>query len=124
MLSDEQQGQLKEIRELMAAQDWATAGARITEVEKSMQGPHGAQIFVSRGDVQAALGEQDKAGRSYRTAYSVLRYAPKDDAIVQLTLGRAAEKLGNAEEAKEAYQHVLDSDPDNQDAKDGLGRLG
>ena len=83
----------------------------------------GAQAFLLRGLALAGLGQPDRAERSFRTAYSIVRYAPATEILAQRILAEAAERIGRREEAIAAYQAVLAANPNDAGIKAALAKL-
>ncbi len=122
-ISEEQKQWLDEISKLIENKNWKTALDKINEIQKKLEGPHTAIIFIYRGLAQQALKEEEKAGRSFSTALSIVNYAPKSDGYSQLIKAKAAQLLSKKDVAKEAYALVLALDKNNSDAKKGLKEL-
>lgn len=53
-----------------------------------------AESYVLLGHTRARLGDERAAHEGYLTAYSMLRYAPREDAPAQRVLAEAAAALG------------------------------
>jgi tetratricopeptide (TPR) repeat protein len=74
---------------------------------------------MSHGQEYLAKGDFAKAGIEFRNAMQI---KPKDP-TARVMAGRAAERLGKVREAAGLYQSVIDSSPENTDARASLGRL-
>lgn len=74
---------------------------------------------MKRGQAYFAAGDYNKASVEFRNA---LQIEPKNDAA-RLAAGRAAEKLQKPRDAYGLYQAVIDSSPDNVEAREDQARL-
>jgi tetratricopeptide (TPR) repeat protein len=74
---------------------------------------------MKRGQDYLSAGEFSKANVEFRNAMQI---QPKD-ASARLMAGTAAERLGRPREAVGLYQGVVDSEPDNSDARAHLARV-
>jgi len=74
---------------------------------------------MKRGQDYLTAGEFSKANVEFRNAMQI---QPKD-ASARLMAGTAAERLGRPREAVGLYQAVVDSEPDNADARAHLARV-
>ena len=69
--------------------------------------------YANKGDYQRAIAEFDQA----------IKLAP-DDADLYVARGAANEELGNQAAARADYSKALEIDAGNEDAMEGLSRLG
>jgi tetratricopeptide (TPR) repeat protein len=69
--------------------------------------------FANKGDFRRAIADLDAA----------IKLAP-DDVDLYVARGAAQEELGNPDAARANYRQVLRIDPGNEDALEGLNRLG
>jgi tetratricopeptide (TPR) repeat protein len=74
---------------------------------------------MERGQRYFSQGDFVKASIEFRNAMQI---APKDPEVLVMA-GRTAEKLGRPRDAVGLYQAVVDSKPDNVEAREYLGRL-
>ena len=74
---------------------------------------------MKRGQEYLSAGDYSKANVEFRNAMQI---QPKD-ASARLLAGTAAERLGRAREAVGLYQAVVDSEPENVDARAHLARV-
>ncbi len=77
------------------------------------------ESHMKRGQQYFAAGDYNKASIEFRNA---LQIEPKD-MTARLAAGRAAEKLQKPRDAYGLYQSVIDSAPDNLEARQDMGRL-
>lgn len=122
-MNDASHAELARIRDLIRKEMYDEALQSVIGIQQSVEGSAGALAFWLRGLALTGLSQPDRAERSFRTAYSIVRYAPTDDADAQRILGEAAERIGLQSEATAAYQAVLQLLPNDADAKAGLERL-
>lgn len=122
-MNDAPHAELARIRDLIKKEQYDEALQSVIGVQQSVEGSAGALAFWLRGLALTGLSQPDRAERSFRTAYSIVRYAPASDADAQRILGEAAERIGLYSEATAAYQAVLQSLPNDEAAKAGLERL-
>ncbi|MFH2106368.1 MAG: hypothetical protein ABII22_03845 [Candidatus Micrarchaeota archaeon] len=123
-LSEEEKKQLEDIKTLLLAKKYKDALLAVQKIEKLLQGPHAAMIFVYKGKALKGLKDDKGAENSLMTAFSVVNMAPESDTYAQLIKAEAAILLGKNAEAKKAYQLVLKGDASNKEAKDWLKILG
>lgn len=123
MKNDAQTAELARIRDLIDRGHYDDALQSVINLQQSVEGSTGAMTFLLRGLALAGLGQPDRAERSFRTAFSIVRYAPLEDLAAQRILGAAAERLALRDPALAAYQAVLQQSPDDSEAKAGLERL-
>jgi tetratricopeptide (TPR) repeat protein len=74
---------------------------------------------MERGQQYFSQGDFTKASIEFRNAMQI---APKDPAALVMA-GRTAERLGRLRDAVSLFQTVVDSNPDNVEARQYLGRL-
>ena len=77
------------------------------------------ESHMKRGNALFAAGDFTKASVEFRNA---LQIEPKSD-VARLAAGQAAEKMKRNRDAYGLYQSVVDSSPDNVDARIDLARL-
>ncbi len=126
-MTDVQHAELARILDLLDKGLYDEALQAVITLAQTAEGTTGALAFLLRGRALIGLGQPDRAERSFRTAYSIVRYAPRQEIAAQSVLGEAAERIGMRDEAQAAYQAVLDAenaDPESKAAaKSGLERL-
>ncbi|MBL9007935.1 MAG: tetratricopeptide repeat protein [Myxococcales bacterium] len=115
--------ELSRIRDLIGQGQHDEALQTVIALQQTLEGVAGAQAFLLRGLALAGLGQPDRAERSFRTAYSIVRYAPPTETLAQRILGEAAERIGRKDEAIAAYQAVLANNPNDVTAKASLSKL-
>ena len=121
MLSDTQQASLAQIQQQIDGGQAQEALAALDTLQHEVEGPGAAQVFYARGLAQEALGQGDDAQQSFMTAYSIVRFG-RDTAARRL-LGKAAEKVGQKDEAVGAYEAILQAEPGDAEATAALARL-
>ena len=121
--NEAQQAELHRIRDLIDRGHYDDALQAVITLQQSVEGSTGALTFLLRGLALSGLGQPERAERSFRTAFSIVRYAPAGEIAAQRILGSAAERLGLRDEALTAYQAVLAAVPDDAEARSGLERL-
>lgn len=98
-------------------------GIIVTACSILLLGCGGAQSrlasHMERGQHYFSEGDFAKASIEFRNAMQI---APKDPAAL-IMAGRTAERLGRPRDAVGLYQTVVDSKPDNVEARENLGRL-
>jgi len=98
-------------------------GITVTACSIILFGCGGAQSrlasHMERGQHYFSEGDFAKASIEFRNAMQI---APKDPAAL-IMAGRTAERLGRPRDAVGLYQTVVDSKPDNVEARENLGRL-
>jgi tetratricopeptide (TPR) repeat protein len=77
------------------------------------------ESYMKRGQAYFTQGDFTKASIEYRNA---LQVEPKSDAA-RLAVGRTAEKLQRPRDAYGLYQSVIDTSPDNLEAREDMARL-
>jgi tetratricopeptide (TPR) repeat protein len=122
-MNDAQQTELTRIRALIERGHYDDALQSVITLQQSVEGSTGALTFLLRGLALCGLAQPDRAERSFRMAYSIVRYAPDSEVTAQRILGAAAERLGLRDEAIAAYRAVLRGAPDDTEARSGLDRL-
>lgn len=115
--------ELARIRDLLEEGHYDDALQTVIGLQQMVEGTAGAQAFLLRGSALLGLGQPERAERSFRTAYSIVRYAPPSEIAAQRILAEAAERIGLRDEAILAYQAVLQAVPDDSAAKTGIERL-
>ena len=104
----------------MISQRWTAIGVVCAIV---LCGCGGAQSrlanHMERGQRYFAQGDFTKASIEFRNAMQI---APKDPEALVMA-GRTAEKLGRLRDALGLYQTVVETKPDNVEAREDLGRL-
>jgi tetratricopeptide (TPR) repeat protein len=104
----------------MISQRWTAIGVVCAIV---LCGCGGAQSrlanHMERGQQYFSQGDFAKASIEFRNAMQI---APKDPTALVMA-GRTAEKLGRPRDAVGLYQTVVDTKPDNVEAREYLGRL-
>ncbi|HNN91267.1 MAG TPA: tetratricopeptide repeat protein [Pseudomonadota bacterium] len=122
-MNDPTWAELSRIRDLIGQGQHDEALQTVIALQQTLEGVAGAQAFLLRGLALAGLGQPDRAERSFRTAYSIVRYAPVTEILAQRILAEAAERIGRREEAIAAYQAVLAANPDDAGIKAALAKL-
>ena len=122
-MNDAKNAELARIRDHIERAQYEEALQGVISIQATVEGTDGAQAFLLRGLALAGLAQPERAERSFRTAYSIVRYAPATDIAAQRLLAEAAEYLGLREEAVAAYQHCLAADPTDADIKAAIDRL-
>jgi tetratricopeptide (TPR) repeat protein len=103
---------------------WRSAGVLVTSLAVvCLTACGGAQSrfasHMKRGQAYITAGDATKASIEFRNA---LQIEPKS-IEARLAAGRAAEKLQRPRDAYGLYQSVVDSSPENVEAREDLGRL-
>ena len=88
-MNDAPHAELARIRDLIKKEQYDEALQSVIGVQQSVEGSAGALAFWLRGLALTGLSQPDRAERSFRTAYSIVRYAPASDADAQRILGAA-----------------------------------
>jgi tetratricopeptide (TPR) repeat protein len=122
-MNDANHAELARIRDQIERGQYDEALQSVISIQAIVEGTAGAQTFLLRGLALAGMAQPDRAERSFRTAYSIVRYAPTTDATAQRLLAEAAEHLGLRAEALAAYHHVLAAVPGDAKAKAAVERL-
>ena len=82
--------------------------------------PNVATAYTIRGDAYAEKGEFDRAIADFTKAIGL----DPNDAITYYNRGYTYAKKGDEDQAIADFRKVLEIDPSDQDAKEGLKRLG
>lgn len=122
-MSDASATELMRIKEMIKQGHFDDALQAVIAVQQGLEGIQGATAFLLRGMALAGMSQPERAERSYRTAYSIVRYAPESELVAQRILGEAAEYIGQKDEAIAAHRAVLAAVPDDAVAQAGLARL-
>jgi tetratricopeptide (TPR) repeat protein len=122
-MNDAQHAELVRIRQLLDRGEYDEALQSVISLQPPPGGSAGAMAFLLRGLALSGLHQPERAARSFRIAYSIVRYAPTGDVAAQRILAEAAERISLRAEALAAYRAVLQAVPDDAKAKAGIERL-
>lgn len=78
-----------------------------------------AALFTELGDVQLALGDDEAAATSYRTAIKLA----EDPVVALLRLGELQATMGNYDSAEQTFKEAVATNPQAVQAYHGLGSL-
>lgn len=122
-MNESSSAELSRIRDLIGLGQYDEALQTVIALQQTLEGVQGAQAFLLRGLALIGLGQPERAERSFRTAYSIVRYAPPSEIAAQRILAEAAERIGRRDEAIAAYQIVLAAQPAEATVKAALAKL-
>ncbi|TKY58725.1 hypothetical protein E2542_SST15794 [Spatholobus suberectus] len=91
---------------------------------KSLSAAERAEALVKRAELKVAVNRRRRVDSAIEDLVEAAELSDGNDSEALCLLGKCYEWKGLKEEAKDAFQKVLEVEPDSMEARSGLDRLG